>query len=77
MVYRIIVCGLGLTRKLVENGHGSRFLRRPFQVHRVIPQDGAERRNQEEERKKSITKKQADNGLVVKKGRIFCLNLRS
>jgi len=42
----------------------------------VIPQDGAERRNQEEERKK-YHNKQADNGLVVKKGRIFCLNLRS
>jgi len=23
LVYRIIVCGLGLTRKLVENGRGS------------------------------------------------------
>jgi len=41
-----------------------------------VLQDGAERRNQEEKRKK-YHNKQADNVLVVKKGRIFCLNLRS
>jgi len=42
----------------------------------VIPQDGAERENREEERK-MYHNKQANNISVVKKGRTLFLNLRS